>query len=291
MAVTNRDEFSARVKKIAAQRTGYRCSLCSISTIGPSHKSSVSTACIGEAAHICAAAPKGARYDPFMTPEERASVDNCIWMCKIHARVIDVDEAKYTVDYLRELKIKAEKYAEDAISDVDIFRNTYNTLGEDVSSLNAHFLQMIQEGNFDLLRNILENYTNTISSTYDELVLRYKIIYDIYCNRIALNEHINEYLKLSIHTGVKQILEYAISFGVVDVVSKLIDLSEDEKITQIGNMLVNGTLESSLIGKPEVSDTFQIDKEQYNVINHYIIHRAIAQNMYRLKTVDGHTTQ
>ena len=78
MAKSNRDDFPANVKKWAAQRTGYRGSICSRSTIGPSHESHSSTSSIGEASHICAAAPGGKRYDPTMTPEERSSIDNCI---------------------------------------------------------------------------------------------------------------------------------------------------------------------------------------------------------------------
>ena len=144
MSNSNRDDFSEKTKTNAAKRTGYRCSICSISTIGPSSKSNSSTTSIGEAAHICAAAPGGKRYDSDMTPEERSSIDNCIWLCKIHARIIDVDEAKYPVSKLREIKQKAEKYAEKAISEVDVFRNQYNSFGDDVSSLKNHFVQMIE---------------------------------------------------------------------------------------------------------------------------------------------------
>ena len=150
-----RDEFSSKIKILAAQRTGYRCSICSISTIGPSHESAFATTSIGEAAHICAAAPKGKRYDPSMTPEERSSIDNCIWLCKIHARIIDRDDITYTVERLKGIKQKAERYAAEAISEVDFFRNQYNLSGDDISSPKNHFIKMISVGNYDLLRNVL----------------------------------------------------------------------------------------------------------------------------------------
>ena len=53
-------------------------------------------ASVGVAAHIAAAAPGGRRYDPTMTPEERAAIGNAIWMCANHGTLIDRDEATYT---------------------------------------------------------------------------------------------------------------------------------------------------------------------------------------------------
>ena len=47
---------------------------------------------IGEAAHITAAAEGGPRYNPDLTPEERSSIENGIWLCKSCARMIDSDE-------------------------------------------------------------------------------------------------------------------------------------------------------------------------------------------------------
>ncbi len=61
---------------------------------------------IGKAAHICAAASgRGSRrYDASMTPEERASIDNAIWVCADHADLIDRDEVTYTAEVLRAMK-------------------------------------------------------------------------------------------------------------------------------------------------------------------------------------------
>jgi hypothetical protein len=39
-----------------------------------------------------------------MSPEERSSIDNAIWMCAIHARLIDRDDVKYTAEGLRGMK-------------------------------------------------------------------------------------------------------------------------------------------------------------------------------------------
>lgn len=76
-----RDEFSRSTKNALALRAGYVCSMegCGRSTVGPSDKSPAAVTQIGVAAHICAAAPgPGARrYDPNMTREERAGIENC----------------------------------------------------------------------------------------------------------------------------------------------------------------------------------------------------------------------
>lgn len=66
-------------------------SCCRRTTIGPK-LSGEGTINLGEAAHIKAASPGGKRYDPNMTPEERASYENGIWMCRTHAALIDRDE-------------------------------------------------------------------------------------------------------------------------------------------------------------------------------------------------------
>jgi hypothetical protein len=63
---------------------------------------------IGTAAHICAAAPGGPRYDENMSPEERSSAKNGIWMCRDHGKAIDSTDPEFTVARLREWKRQAE---------------------------------------------------------------------------------------------------------------------------------------------------------------------------------------
>lgn len=68
---------------------------------------------VGQAAHITAAAPgPGAkRYDPTLTKEERRAANNGIWLCQLCAKLIDTDEARFTVYLLREWKQDAEERA------------------------------------------------------------------------------------------------------------------------------------------------------------------------------------
>lgn len=108
-----RDEFSTSVKRIIAQRAGYHCSYpgCTCETIGPAVDPQKAVN-VGEACHICAASPKGPRYDPAMTLEQRISAENGIWMCRTHAAEIDKDVNRYTVALLKEWKKSAEKKAD-----------------------------------------------------------------------------------------------------------------------------------------------------------------------------------
>src|ERR1700733_2530734 len=108
--MNNRDEFSAKTKRAVAMRASWHCSLtgCARPTVGPSEESSEAVTMIGEAAHICGAAPGSRRYDASMTSEERASIDNAIWLCADHAEMIDRDEATYPVEKLRAMKREHE---------------------------------------------------------------------------------------------------------------------------------------------------------------------------------------
>ena len=58
---------------------------------------------------IRGARPNSARYDVDMTPEERKSITNGIWMCRTHARLIDADDKRYTVELLHKWKFEHEE--------------------------------------------------------------------------------------------------------------------------------------------------------------------------------------
>jgi hypothetical protein len=109
----NRDDFTGLVKRTLADRVGWFCSFpgCNQATIGPSHGSDDAKVNNGIAAHICAAAKGGPRYDPSKTSDERKSIDNGIWMCRYHGGLIDADLTNYTVDKLKSWKILAEENA------------------------------------------------------------------------------------------------------------------------------------------------------------------------------------
>jgi hypothetical protein len=63
---------------------------------------------MGTASHICAASPLGPRYDPNMSPEQRSSVGNGIWMCRNHGTIIDSTDPEFTTEVLHTWKKNAE---------------------------------------------------------------------------------------------------------------------------------------------------------------------------------------
>jgi hypothetical protein len=110
MANKNRDEFTERIKLQIAKRAGWLCSdpSCRAPTIGATSdgESEING---GIASHICAAAPGGPRYDPKMTPEERRSASNGIWLCRLHGSTVDSHDPQFTVELLMEWKAQAQK--------------------------------------------------------------------------------------------------------------------------------------------------------------------------------------
>jgi hypothetical protein len=106
----NRDDFSKATRDRIAKLAGWRCSYptCQTETIGATSDGQ-GVIDIGTAAHICAAAPGGPRYDEKMSPEERSSPNNGIWMCRDHGKAIDSNDPEFTVERLREWKRQAQQ--------------------------------------------------------------------------------------------------------------------------------------------------------------------------------------
>lgn len=109
MAKKNRDEFSPATKLKIAKQACWHCSFptCRKSTVGATSDGE-DVINIGTAAHICAAAPGGPRYDENMSPTERSSAKNGIWMCRDHGNAIDSTDPEFTVERLREWKRQVE---------------------------------------------------------------------------------------------------------------------------------------------------------------------------------------
>jgi hypothetical protein len=106
----SRDDFSEKTKLQVAKRAGWLCSCptCRALTVGATAdgRSEIN---IGTAAHICAAASGGPRYDANMTAEERGSANNGIWLCRDHGKAVDSDVNEFTTERLREWKRQAEE--------------------------------------------------------------------------------------------------------------------------------------------------------------------------------------
>src|SRR5262245_39434560 len=97
-----RDDFPMAVKETLAKRVAQRCSNpdCGQPTSGPQDDPAKSVN-IGVAAHITSASEGGPRWNPTLTPEARAAATNGIWLCQIHAKLIDNEPDRYTVELLQ----------------------------------------------------------------------------------------------------------------------------------------------------------------------------------------------
>jgi hypothetical protein len=116
-----RDDFASGVKDALAKRVSFRCSnpACAQPTSGP-HSESSRHVNIGVASHITAASVGGPRHDADLSPSERSSIENAIWLCQNCAKVVDSDTLEYSVRVLRRWKVAAEAKASRALAgDVD----------------------------------------------------------------------------------------------------------------------------------------------------------------------------
>jgi hypothetical protein len=106
-----RDEFTPSTKRKLADRVAWKCSFpgCGRITIGPGHENSEQVINLGEAAHIHAASQNGPRPNPNLTSDKRKSIDNGIWMCRQHAKIIDSDFTNYSAATLKQWKLQAEE--------------------------------------------------------------------------------------------------------------------------------------------------------------------------------------
>lgn len=106
-----RIEFTASTKRILASRAGYQCSHpeCDMITIGPGDKSDQISS-VGEAGHIYSAAKNGPRGQNGLSEHDLKSVNNGIWLCKTHARLVDVNKGHgFTASQLISWKLLHEE--------------------------------------------------------------------------------------------------------------------------------------------------------------------------------------
>ena len=102
----SRIDFSPQTKHLVADRASNRCSYptCNKVTIGPGASATeVSTS--GSAAHIYSASAAGPRGQGGLTDDELKHPTNAIWLCAIHARLIDNNRGdKYPPELLLSYK-------------------------------------------------------------------------------------------------------------------------------------------------------------------------------------------
>lgn len=107
---TSRDNFTKDTIDKLRRRAGNLCSNpdCHKQTLEPQITNDEKTTDTGIAAHICAAASNGPRYDGSMTEKDRKHISNAIWLCSHCATKIDRETAAYPVSLLKQWKKTSE---------------------------------------------------------------------------------------------------------------------------------------------------------------------------------------
>ncbi len=109
----SRDDFAKPVVDLLAKRAAFICSNpdCRALTVAPSEQDETKFLYIGKAAHICAAAQGGPRYDATISPEQRTSASNGIFLCSNCADMIDKNNGlDFPVDRLQDWKSDHNKW-------------------------------------------------------------------------------------------------------------------------------------------------------------------------------------
>ncbi len=105
-----KNNFTERTRTKLMFRAGHVCSNpeCRAPTSGAKEGEDEGVLNMGVAAHICAASPKGARFDPKMKPQQISALKNGVWLCTPCSIVIDRDEDAYPVSLLHQWRQDAE---------------------------------------------------------------------------------------------------------------------------------------------------------------------------------------
>jgi hypothetical protein len=101
--VATEDRFKQTVIVTLAKRAANCCSNpdCGAITSGPTDDPTGSVN-VGEAAHIYGASPGSARFDPAMSPADRSSITNAIWLCGNCHKLVDDDPTRFPAGLLFE---------------------------------------------------------------------------------------------------------------------------------------------------------------------------------------------
>jgi len=161
-----RHDFTKPTIQRLRDRAGNVCSFpeCHVHTHGAAFSgdkaNSDKSVGIGIACHIKAAAPGGPRYDVKQTKDERRHIDNGIWMCQTHSKLVDADDSAYSVETLVEWKQKAEARS--------------NSLINRKSFTETEVKAAVEEGNVSILQRWVNKDSDPINTPIVEVMQGYE---------------------------------------------------------------------------------------------------------------------
>jgi len=175
-----RDDFSAKTINTLSRRAGFRCSNpnCRKLTVGSNEIRDKSTL-IGVAAHITAAAAGGPRFDRSLSPIQRSSIENAIWLCANCSTLIDKDFGKFDIDLLNKWKDDLETETANELRSNSI-NSTLLPNVEEISLEKSAFDKSLEE--FDKVSNkiALDAQKQTILQTEEGVKLANNEVFYIF---------------------------------------------------------------------------------------------------------------
>jgi len=160
----------ARVRKAILAEGRHRCAFP-----GCSQDLMQNGICIGEVASIHSLTAEGARYDPTMSTADLMSPENFVLLCPNHHRVIDHDERKYNVQWLKEVKARHLERIDRALGGID------RTVGSAASLRGATSLEQAlaiwkasrENASEEYWQKLFENCPAVISQMFPRHVIQY----------------------------------------------------------------------------------------------------------------------
>lgn len=235
-----RENFPKKVRYLAAKKVGYLCSnpTCRKWTVVYNGKRLATPISIGEGAHICAARPKGKRYDKDQTEKERRSVDNCIWLCPSCHTLIDLKSTtQYTVDLLRKWKRDAEYDAANIIPFLKLSKG--QTL--DCDKIEGIADALLIGGLYDKYKGTLplfSQYSGTPYFYYE--LIRYFSLFDNHKN--GLSSAIKSLLKNENNGYFEKALDFGLSVADSTIVAAFRAYSKNDEETKLSELLLKNSM-------------------------------------------------
>jgi len=145
--------FSQRTIKRLFSLTGNQCAFpkCNAPLID-----SDSGALLGDVCHIKAKNPEGPRYDASQSDRDRHAFENLIVMCPSHHRVVDSDEASYTVERLRQIKAEHER---GHVGEFELSESAARTVIANIGVVSDNSCVILAGDNSGQIAHHITNYT------------------------------------------------------------------------------------------------------------------------------------
>jgi len=102
-------EITDRTRKLLWGKSGSRCAMCRhVLYVDATLNDDESI--VGEECHIISKRENGPRFDPKYPKDKMDSYENLILLCRIHHKQVDDQNATYTAEILKAIKINHEKW-------------------------------------------------------------------------------------------------------------------------------------------------------------------------------------